>query len=215
MPRFLLPKKDEYFSAYSHVVGLFFSIIGAIFLLIKTVNALENLGVIIIYCIVLCLLFAASALYHTIKRKEKEDSVWRKIDHIAIYYMIAGTYTPLVYIYLESPWKWIIIGLQWGFALVGTILKLFVTSLPRWPDAIIYLIMGWMIIIQIKQLFILLPMESFIVLFVGGLSYTIGAVFFAINKQKPFPGKFVFHDIFHVLIIIGAACHYFNIYVAV
>lgn len=209
------PLKEEYFSAYSHTVAFFVAIIGVIFLLIKTISSLEYLGVIVIYCIVLCFLFAASALYHTFKKEENEQSFWRKMDHVAIFYMIAGTYTPLVYIYLESPWKWIIIGLQWAFVLLGTILKVFTVKLPRWPDAIIYLIMGWMIILQIKKLFILLPLSSFIVLFIGGMSYTIGAIFFAINKQKPFPGVFVFHDIFHVFIIIGAACHYFIIYVAV
>ena len=210
-----IPKQSEYFSAYSHIAGFFMSIIGVIFLLIKTTKRPENLGVVIIYCFVLCFLFAASALYHTLKKEEKENSIWRKLDHIAIFYMIAGTYTPLVYIYLEAPWKWIIIGLQWAFVLVGTILKTLTVKLPSWPDAIIYLIMGWMIIVQVNQLFVLLPLESFIVLFIGGLSYTIGAIFFALNKQKPFPGKFVFHDIFHVLIIVGAACHYFNIYLAV
>ncbi|MHA1418584.1 MAG: PAQR family membrane homeostasis protein TrhA [Candidatus Heimdallarchaeaceae archaeon] len=214
MPQLPTPRREEYFSAYSHTVTFFVAIIGVIFLLLKTISSLENLFVIVIYCFVLCFLFAASALYHTFKKEEKEETFWRKMDHIAIFYMIAGTYTPLVYIYLEAPWKWIIIGLQWAFVLLGTILKVFTVKLPSWTDAIIYLIMGWMIIIQIGQLFILLPLSSFIVLFIGGMSYTIGAVFFALNKQKPFPGVFVFHDIFHVFIIIGAACHYFIIYVA-
>lgn len=215
MPKIPTPLKEEYFSAYSHTVAFFAAIISVIFLLLKTISSSENLGVIVLYCIFLCFLFAASALYHTFKKEEKEQSFWRKMDHVAIFYMIAGTYTPLVYIYLESPWKWIIIGLQWAFALIGTILKVISVKLPSWPDAIIYLIMGWMIIIQIGQLLIVLPLPSFIVLFIGGMSYTIGAIFFALNKQKPFPGVFVFHDIFHVFIIIGAACHYFIIYVAV
>ncbi len=215
MPKIPTPLKEEYFSAYSHTVAFFAAIIGVIFLLQKTTASSENLGVIIIYCIFVCFLFAASALYHTFKKEDKEQSFWRKMDHVAIFYMIAGTYTPLVYIYLETPWKWIIIGLQWVFALIGTILKVITVKLPSWTDAIIYLIMGWMIIIQIGQLLIVLPLSSFIVLFIGGMAYTIGAVFFALNKQKPFPGVFVFHDIFHVFIILGAACHYFIIYVAV
>ena len=104
------PLKEEYFSAYSHTVAFFVAIIGVVFLLLKTIASSENLGVIVIYCFVLCFLFAASALYHTFKKEENEQSFWRKLDHVAIFYMIAGTYTPLSRISMEMDNHWFTMG---------------------------------------------------------------------------------------------------------
>ncbi|MCE7738832.1 MAG: hemolysin III family protein [Candidatus Heimdallarchaeota archaeon] len=209
------PKSKETFAAYSHATALIFAIIGSIYLIVL---ARENIGLLIatiVYSFCLCFMFGASAFYHTVKREDFEESVWRKVDHVAIYFMIAGSYTAISYIYTDGNFRWIIIGLQWGFVVVGTILKILYIKVPIWIDVGIYLVMGWMIVIRLDYMFKAFPLRIFLLVLFGGIAYTVGAIFHALNKQKPFPGVFVFHDIFHVLIIVGASVHYSTILEAV
>ena len=200
----------EKFAAYSHLFGLLLALGGSIILIILS-NDIAMLLVVILYSVCMCSMFLGSTLYHASKRTENDQSFWRKFDHIAIYFMIAGSYTVISYIYTNGIFRWIIISVQWVFAIGGTILKVFKLDIPNWLDVGIYLIMGWMIVIRIDFIFIEAPLRIFILVIVGGLAYTIGAVLHAIGKPLPLPGKFEFHDIFHVLIIIGAGLHYLTV----
>jgi len=158
-------------------------------------------------------LFLSSSLYHAYKKKEGEISFWRKLDHFAIFIMIAGTYTPICYFYLTGYWKWLIISVQWFLVLGGFFFKFFYLKAPRYLYTIIYLIMGWSGIIPIKQFINTMPFNSIIYLFSGGLSFTIGAVFYMLKKPKI--KYFGFHEIFHVFILIGAFVHYLLVYNAI
>ena len=202
------PKPKERFAAYSHYVALIVSIVGSIFLIYLSRMNRGILITTIVYTICLNFMFGSSAVYHTYKKEDNEISFWRKVDHVAIYCMIAGTYTAVSYLYTDGNFRWTIIAFQWGFAIVGSVFKIFKVEIPTWIDVSIYLVMGWMIIIRVDYMFKEFPLRVILLVLFVGVAYTIGAILHAINKKKPFPGVFEFHDIFHVLIIVGAALHY-------
>ena len=204
-------RKKERFSTYSHIFGLILAVIGCIFLFVLNGNNIPYLVVIVIYSICICYMFSASILYHASKKTEKDQTFWRKFDHIAIFYMIAGSYTIISFIYIDGVFKWIIIALQWTFAILGTILKSLTLKIPIWLDVGIYLVMGWMIAIRFDYILVNVSLKIFLLILFGGLAYTIGAILHAINKPFPLPKRFEFHDIFHILIIVGAGLHYLAI----
>lgn len=158
-------------------------------------------------------LFTASSLYHALKQGENSDSFWRKLDHSAIFIMIAGTYTPVCYIYLTGSWRWALILVQWGLVIAGLGFKFFYIKAPRYVSTVIYLLMGWAGIAAIKELLTTMPSFAVFNLFAGGVAFTVGAVFYALKKPVIRPG-FGFHEIFHLFILIGAAFHYLLVYTA-
>lgn len=206
--------KEERFAAYSHFIGTLAILAGSIFLLVFTIREGSNVVVTAIYGFSVTFLFIASTLYHALKKKENEYSLWRILDHIAIFFMIAGTYTPLVYIFLTGAWRWGIIAAQWTLVVLGIIFKPFIINVPRWVETVIYLLMGWMAILPIKEFITLMTVTVLLLIFIGGLAFTIGAILHIIGKEI-IPGVFSFHDIFHILIIVGGACHYFAVYIAI
>ncbi len=202
------PKTDEIFASYSHYVALIVALVGSIFLIYFSRLSVGTLLTTIIYTFCLCFMFAASAIYHNFKKEENEVSFWRKVDHVAIYCMIAGSYTAISYIYTDGNFRWTIIAFQWIFALAGSIFKIYKIEIPNWIDVGIYLFMGWMIVIRVDYMFKVFPLRILLLVLFGGVAYTIGAILHAINQRKKFAKFFNFHDIFHVLIIVGAALHY-------
>ena len=205
-------KKSERFSFYSHLIGIAASVSGLVVLLSITWGQWDYLIVSLIYGFGAICLFSASSLYHTFKQRENDVSIWRKLDHVAIFIMIAGTYTPIAYIYLDGAWFWSIIGVQWTCVVLGLFFKLFYLRAPRVLSPILYMIMGWMAVIPIHILWQEMPWLSFILMAGGGAAYSIGAVIYAIKKPDPFPGIFGFHEIFHIFILGGAVFHYFMVY---
>lgn len=165
----------------------------------------------LIYGISMIFLFLSSSLYHFFKKVENENSIWRKLDHIAIFFMIAGNYTPVSYLLLDGRWKWSIIIAQWILVLGGIFLKFFYLKIPRYLYTMIYLAMGWIGIIAIRQLFMVMNKSEILFLILGGLSYTVGAFFYIIKKPKIKNG-FGFHEIFHLFVLLGAFFHYLLIY---
>jgi hemolysin III len=160
-------------------------------------------------------LFLASAMYHAQKQKENDINIWRKLDHVAIFIMIAGTYTPMAYVYLNGAWFWSIFSIQWACVILGLFFKVFYLRAPRILSPILYLLMGWIAVIPMNILWHQMSALSFWLLFGGGAAYSIGAILYAIKKPNPFPGVFGFHEIFHIFILIGAILHYVMVYLAV
>jgi hemolysin III len=152
-------------------------------------------------------MFFCSAWYHRNKRQENERSLWRTLDHFAIFVMIAGSYTPVVWIWFDDPWRVITLVFQWSVTLVGLGFKVFVKKAPRWVDPVLYLLMGWVAVLAIVPLFQKMPPLVFFDLFWGGVWYTVGAGIYALKKPNPFPGTFGFHELFHVFILGGAVTH--------
>lgn len=199
--------QKEKVSAYSHAAAIPVMAIGTIILLFQAKGNLPLQIVSAIYGISAICLFTASFLYHSKKRSENETSVWRKLDHSAIFILIAGTYTPMCYIYLDGWMRWGILIAQWSLVFSGIIFKMFFINSPRIIGTVIYLAMGWIVVIPIRQLYTIMPHDVWLFLFAGGIAYTAGAIIYALKKPNPIPNRMGFHELFHFFIIAGAVLH--------
>jgi len=191
------------------------SVIGLFALLSITWGQWDYFIVAIVYSAGAICLFSASSLYHAFKQVENDVNIWRKLDHVAIFIMIAGTYTPIAYIYLDGAWFWSIFSIQWACVIVGLFFKVFYMRAPRILSPILYLSMGWIAMIPIHILWQEMSWLSFLLLATGGAAYSIGAVIYAIKKPNPLPRVFGFHEIFHIFILAGGVLHFFMVYSAV
>ena len=200
--------RKEIFSFFSHAAGALLGLIGAAILAALSVNSGALLTVSLIYGISITMLFVFSALYHAKKRYDNENSIWRRLDHFAIFIMIAGTYTPLAYIYLDGGWRWGIIITQWSLVLLGLFFKLIFFRAPRYISTAVYLAMGWMSLLVIGKMVNGMNAFAISALIAGGLFFTIGAVIYMIKKPNPFPEKVGFHGVFHIFILLGGISHF-------
>lgn len=208
-------QKSDLVNFYSHFLGVLAMLAGTIVLLVRSAGSVPNIILSIIYGLCAIFIFTCSSIYHGQKREEDPFNPWRRLDHIAIFFMIAGTYTPMCYIYLEGGWRWGIIGAQWLLVIIGLVYKLVYIQGPRWLTVLIYVLMGWMVLIPLYQLIAAMPAVSFWLLLAGGVAYTAGGIIYALKKPNPVPGFFGFHEIFHLLILLGATLHFFVIYIAI
>lgn len=160
----------------------------------------------------LLLLYLFSTLYHWLNISEKGITLFRKFDHIMIYILIAASYTPVCLTALRGPWGWSIFGLIWGFAILGTLLTAIWIKAPRALTTSIYLMMGWTVLIAIYPLVNAFKEANLLYslswLVVGGIFYTIGGIIYGLKIPKKNFGPWGFHEIFHVFIMLGSACHY-------
>jgi hemolysin III len=212
LSNFFFPAREP-FNAYSHLVGALGSII---FLLYLILNSSDDPGwsriSFILYGITVFLMFASSAVYHAINVSFEAEERFRMIDHIMIYLVIAGTYTPICTIALDGNWRmWMLIGV-WSFAFIGIIKKFFWMSAPRWFSTVLYLLMGWLAVILFPILWDQLPHSFSYWVAIGGLFYTIGAIIYGVKKPDPYPDKFGFHEIWHLFVLGGAFSHFWAIY---
>ena len=208
-------QKQDKFSTYSHLGGAIAAAAGTLTLLFMARHSLSLIIVSAIYGLSAVFMLLSSTLYHAFKTGENQTNFLRKMDHFAIFCMIAGTFTPLCFIYLEGAMKWGILGAQWALVIAGFFLKVFYMKAPRVFTTIIYLLMGWMAIIPLNQLLSTMPSISLILLLLGGIAYSIGAVIYMLKKPNPQPGVFGFHEIFHVFILIGVFLHFAIVYIAI
>lgn len=207
-------KSEELFNFYSHLAGMVAAVIGTVFLLQVATGSASMLAVAAIYGLSITFLLSASSLYHYFKKQENELSFWRKMDRLAIYFMIAGSYTPVCYFFLDDTWRLPMISIQWGLVAFGLFSQIFFPRAPRIIYAGIFLIMGWLLVLPIDQVLDAMTTAQATLLFTGGAAFTCGALFYAIKKPLLFPGKFSFHELFHVMVLVGAGCHYALIYSA-
>ena len=198
---------SERFAAYSHGATVPIIAIGTIVLFVISTGDISSQIVFLIYGASGIFLFSASFFYHSRKQLENGCSLWRKLDHTAIFVLIAGTYTPICYLYLEGNMKWGILIAQWALVVGGTLFKFLFINAPRVIGTLIYLVMGWIVLIPIVTLVDTMPRVGLVLLGAGGLLYTIGAVIYALKRPNPWPGFFGFHEIFHLFISGGAILH--------
>ena len=205
-------KTQELFNFYSHFAGAVAAIIGTVYLAIAASDSASGLVTALIYGISVVFLFSASTLYHAFKKEENELSFWRKMDRLAIFFMIAGTFTPICYFCLDGAYKWMMIAFQWSLVGVGLISQIFFPGAPRKLYAVIYLFMGWSALFTLKQMLSNMSSSQAILLVSGGVSFTIGAIIYAVKKPRMIPGIFSFHELFHIMVLIGGILHYAMIY---
>lgn len=161
-----------------------------------------------LYGITLVLMFSASAAYHLAAAGPRGLLFLRKLDHSAIYLLIAGSYTPLCLHFFTGFWRSGMLAVIWALALIGIGVKIFVIRAPRWVTAGIYLLMGWLALAGIREIVATLPAGALTWLLLGGLFYTAGAVIYMLKAPNPWPGVFGFHEIWHLFVILGAFSHF-------
>lgn len=200
-------KSEERLNVISHGLGLLLSVVGLILLIIKA-GQLSAMALKVSYWIFgssMIILYTASTLYHSVRERKLRYRL-NILDHASIYILIAGTYTPFSLVTLEGTVGWIIFAVVWAFAIAGVILKLFFTGKFQTLSTIMYVAMGWIIVFAVKPLINNLSQDGLIWLFAGGISYTIGAIIFSIDKLK------YNHAIFHLFVLFGTFCHFLAIY---
>ncbi|MDK2949295.1 MAG: hemolysin [Patescibacteria group bacterium] len=206
-------KIKDPFSGFSHLLGLILSIIGTIVLVSFSSNSTQVIAF-LVFGLSMIFLYASSSIYHLFGHSPEEVDLFRKIDHAMIYILIAGTYTPLCLLALDGLWKTIPIITIWIFAILGVstvFFKSFWTKVPRWFATFLYILMGWLSVIIIYPLYLSVGLPLIICLLLGGLFYSIGAVIYAIKKPNIIKG-FGFHEIFHILVLLGTITHFIGIY---
>ncbi|MDO8826183.1 hemolysin III family protein [Methylophaga sp.] len=198
---------EEIANAISHGVGLIGALIGTPFLITQAVRQGETAFVVgtSIFCATMIILYLGSTLYHALPAG-KAKRIFRRIEHSAIYLLIAGTYTPFTFGVLKGSWGWTLFGIVWGLAVFGIALKIFQKKHHLILSTVLYLLMGWVIVIAIEPLLANLPTAGLIWLVAGGLSYTVGVVFFATDSKLQYG-----HFIWHLFVLAGTTCHYFAI----
>jgi len=194
--------KEERWNTYSHAIGIVLGIIGLIVLLVNDSYKTEYSTIsIILYGLSMIMLYTASTSYHAI-HKAKLKPLLRKLDHISIYFLIAGTYTPLALISLESGSGWTIFYIVWGSTILGTFLKIFFTGKFELISLLLYLLMGWLVVFYYEDVIAAHSVKGLSFLIAGGVFYTLGTLFYAYNKI-PYN-----HAIWHFFVLAGSVCHY-------
>jgi len=199
--------KEEIANVITHGLGLALSVVALVLLVVFASLQADAWKIVSfsIYGVSLIILYLASTLFHGAKNLRKKVKL-NKFDHSAIYVLIAGTYTPFTLVTLRGPWGWTIFGIVWGLAIAGIIYKIYFYSAKyRAISAIIYILMGWIIVIAIKPLVNNLSTPGLICFVIGGLSYSLGVIFY-LWRKLPYS-----HPIFHLFVLGGSIAHFFGI----
>ncbi|WP_282339102.1 MULTISPECIES: hemolysin III family protein [Pseudomonas] len=197
----------ERFNAWTHLVGAVLALVGAVWLLILAAQdgAPRKVVAVAIYGVTLVLLYSISTVYHSVRGQAKV--VMRKLDHLSIYLLIAGSYTPFCLVTLQGAWGWTLFGIVWGLALVGMLQEIKPRSAARVLSIVIYAVMGWIVLVAVKPLIAALGREGFIWLAAGGVFYTVGIIFFAFDSRFRH-----WHGIWHLFVIAGSLLHFVAIF---
>ncbi len=196
-------------SALTHFLGFLAAIPILVVLVLKAraEASTTHMVSLAMFGVSLLLLYGASTIYHTLKLSTGATAVLRRIDHMMIFVLIAGTYTPVCLIPLQGRWGWTLLILVWAFALAGIILKALWLGAPRWLSTAIYVIMGWLVVVAFVPLEKAVPVGGIALLVAGGITYTLGAVIYAIKWPRIQFKNFGFHEIFHLFVMGGSAFH--------
>ena len=196
----------EKFNGYSHLAGAVLALLGAMVLIVQGALQGDAFKIVsfAIYGATLTLLFSVSTLYHSTRGKVK--AVFRKLDHSAIYLLIAGSYTPFTLVTLRGPWGWSLFGVVWGLAILGIVQELTIARGQRYPSLAIYVIMGWIAVIGVVPMIDALSWTGFLWVAAGGVVYTAGTVFYFFDERFTH-----WHGIWHLFVLAGAVIHYLAI----
>lgn len=197
----------ERFNAWTHLVGAVLACIGAIWLIVVAGLQGDPWKIVSfsIYGSTLLLLYSISTLYHSTRGRVK--TVMRKLDHLSIYLLIAGSYTPFCLVSLRGPWGWSLFGVVWGLAVIGMLQEIKPRSEARILSIIIYAVMGWIVLVAVKPLLHSLGGAGFAWLAAGGVLYTVGIIFFAFDSRFRH-----WHGIWHLFVIAGSLMHFVAVF---
>ena len=196
----------ERLNSITHLVGTTLALAGLVVLVVVAARQGDPWKIVSfsLYGATLFLLYGASTLYHSLRGRAK--TIFRRLDHLAIYLLIAGTYTPFMLVTLRGGWGWSLFGVVWGLALVGMALEFLPRRRARVLSVAIYFLMGWLVLVALGPLWRALPFMGLVWLVAGGLFYTVGAVFYGLDEKLRHA-----HGIWHLFVLAGSASHYFAI----
>lgn len=199
-------RNEEFWNVLTHGLGAVLSFIGLFILIHKASLGSSKMEMIcaVIFGLSMVILYSASTIYHAVSN-EKRKLIFQKLDHLCIYILIAGTYTPIALLGLKGAWGWSIFGSIWAMAALGFVFKFSPLRKSEKLSLILYAAMGWLIVIAIKPLITNLSSDALLYMGLGGLFYTVGIYFYA-NEKIPFN-----HAIWHLFVLAGSAFHYFGI----
>lgn len=203
-------------SAITHFIGMMMAIFSAIPLLIRALQHPEKVYVVslAVFIVSMILLYLASTVYHSFDISAHTNKILRKIDHMMIFILIAGTYTPVCLLVLKPDMGRLLLCLIWGIAIAGILIKAFWITCPKWFSSVLYISMGWTCVLAFSQLLNSLSTAAFGWLLAGGLIYTIGGIIYALklplfnSRHKNFGS----HEIFHLFVMGGSFCHFIFMY---
>ena len=199
-------------SALTYFIAMLLALCAAVPLLVRAAvhSGVKSLTAMTVFMISMVLLYAASTIYHSVNCSGRILRIFRKMDHMMIFILIAGTYTPVCLLTLPKPSGLMLLAAVWGIALVGIFIKGFWITCPKWFSSVLYIAMGWSCLSVLGQLFSLLPLHAFLWLLAGGLIYTAGGIIYALrlplfDARHP---MFGLHEIFHLFVMAGSLCHF-------
>ena len=199
-------------SALTHFIAMLLALCAAVPLLVRAAvhSGVKSLTAMTVFMISMVLLYAASTIYHSVNCSGRILRIFRKMDHMMIFVLIAGTYPPVCLLTLPKPSGLMLLAAVWGIALVGIFIKGFWITCPKWFSSVLYIAMGWSCLSVLGQLFSLLPLHAFLWLLAGGLIYTAGGIIYALrlplfDARHP---MFGLHEIFHLFVMAGSLCHF-------
>lgn len=193
----------ERFNAWTHLVGAVLALIGVVWMLVLASLSGDVWKIVsmAIYGVTLLLLYSASTVYHSVRGRAK--MIMQKVDHLSIYLLIAGSYTPFCLVTLRGPWGWTLFGIVWGLAVIGMLQEIKPRSEARVMSIVIYAVMGWIVLVAVKPLMAALGTAGFAWLAGGGILYTLGIIFFAYDTRFRH-----WHGIWHLFVIAGSLLHF-------
>lgn len=196
--------KEEIANSITHGIGIILSVIGLSVLIYTSIRRGSPLCIVScsIYGSSLVVLYCMSTLYHACSQP-RIKKIMQKLDHMSIYFLIVGSYMPITLLAVKGAFGWVIFGIECGLCLLGFLFKIFFGSRFAIVSVLFYLLMGWIAVLVIKPLFIALPLKGFIWIFIGGLFYTLGVVFFAVDRKFSY-----FHAIWHLFVLGGSISHF-------
>lgn len=205
-----MPKLKEPFNGFSHLIGAVLSVVGLVALIYQAIEYFGPLHIVSfsIYGASLILLYTASSVYHLLPASKKTTKALRIVDHMMIYVLIAGSYTPLCLISLKGKLGIGLLVAVWSIAFIGIATTGLSLKAPRWVAPLIYSVMGWISVIALPALIPAITWKGFTWLLASGLFYSIGAVIYGTKRPK-FTSRIIgFHEIFHLFVLAGSVCHY-------
>lgn len=197
-------------NSLTHLAGIVVAVAATVLLQVVTDGGALGRIALALFGFSSVLLYTASTLLHAIKTDVAKETWLRRLDHGAIFVLIAGSYTPVVLIAMQpdfAVWGWVLFGVVWAAAVAGIVFKLLWISAPRWLSTALYLVMGWLVIIAIVPVVRSLGPTNTLWLAAGGLFYTVGAVIYATKRPDPFPKIFGYHEIWHLFVLAGWGAH--------
>lgn len=196
-----------------HGTAAVVSVAGLVNLVVRTIDNRPSMWSMVVFGLSLIVLYTTSSLYHSVPWNGRWKKRMQRLDHAMIFILIAGTYTPIAYNVLSGRWRSLTLGVVWGIAAIGIGQKLFLPQVRTWFSITLQTTMGWFAVVPIAEIARRLPNLALIFLFAGGLSYTVGMVIFSTKRPRLFPRVFSYHEVFHVLVVIGSLAHYLVVWI--